>query len=42
MLSRDVSRIPAAAKLELFLTLVNSSQQLTYVTKNFILDVAGS
>ena len=40
-MSRGVSRIPAAAKLELFLTLVNGFQQLIYVTKNFILDVAG-
>ena len=38
-LSRGVSRI-LAAKLELFVTLVNNFQQLTFVTKNFILDIA--
>ena len=39
-LSRGVSRI-LAAKLELFVTLVNNFQQLTSVTKNLILDNAG-
>ena len=38
--SRGVSRTPAAAKFQHPLTLVNYFQQLTYVTKNSILDVA--
>ena len=38
-LSRGVSRT-LTAKLELFVTLVNNFQQLTFVTKNFILNIA--
>ena len=39
-LSRGISRTPAAATLERSVTLVNYFHQLTYVTKNSILDVA--
>ena len=36
-----VSRTPATSKMKLFVTLVNSFQPLTHITKNSMLDVAG-
>ena len=38
---RGVSRIPATSKMKVFVTLVNGFQQLTNVTNNSMLDVAG-
>ena len=43
--NRDISRTPAASKMKLFVTLVtlvNSFQILTSVTKNVILDVTSA
>ena len=43
--NRGISRTPAASKMELFVTLVtlvNSFQALTNVTKNAILDVTSA
>ena len=36
---RCISRAPATSKMEFFMTLLNSFQALTNVTKNHILDV---
>ena len=38
---RGLSRTYSASKMELYVTLVNSFQSLTNVTKTSILDVAG-
>ena len=40
-LFRGICRAPATSKMELFVTLLNSFQLLTNVTKNYILDVMG-
>ena len=35
------SRTPKATKMEIFVSTINESQQLTVLTKNFVLDAKG-